>query len=138
MMTKIDSKTQEQLIQAAKKAQKGAYAPYSAFYVGAAILFDDGSIVSGCNVENASYSLGICAERVACASAVAQGKMRPVAMAVVGSSEQTVAPCGACRQFLVEFNPSLPVIMLSSGGAMKQMTLDELLPEQFTRRALEK
>ena len=120
----------EELVAAARAVREHAYAPYSAFAVGAALLCEDGSVVSGCNVENASYGLSQCAERVAVASAVASGKRRFSALAVVGPPEGVTAPCGACRQVLAEFAPALRVLY-GSGAALERTTLAELLPLAF-------
>lgn len=135
-MSKITQQIQEKLIEAATKVQANAYAPYSNFRVGAALLLEDGSIEVGCNVENASYGLSICAERVAVTSMIAKGKSKILAVAVVSSPQDPAAPCGACRQFLSEFNGEMPVIMASNGGAVKTMSLAELLPLQFSGASL--
>ena len=118
------------LIQVAREAQSHAHAPYSNFPVGAAVLTEDGRVFPGCNVENGSYGLTICAERNAVAAAVVAGA-RPVAVAVVANREG-VTPCGACRQVLSEFARDLPVILASSTGDTHQMTsLAALLPGAF-------
>ena len=119
----------EALMAAARAARQHSYAPYSAFTVGAALLCDDGTIVSGCNVENASYGLTICAEQAAVAAAVASGKRKFTAIAVSGPPE-VIPPCGACRQVLSEFAPSLHVIY-GSGADSEAASLQELLPAQF-------
>ena len=107
-----------------------AYAPYSRFAVGAAILMEDGSVIGGCNVENASYGMSLCAERVAMTSAVASGRKTPLAVAVAGPKGVFCSPCGACRQFLTEFNPNMEVLLLE-GGELKSFRLDALLPHRF-------
>ena len=107
-----------------------AYAPYSNFKVGAALLLEDGSVVGACNVENASYGLSVCAERSAMAAAVAAGLRRPAAVAVAASRPGRCPPCGACRQFLSEFNPEMAVI-LKEHGVLRTYRLDELLPVRF-------
>ncbi len=101
-----------QLLAAARRAARNAYAPYSKFKVGAALLCKDGSVVTGCNVENASYGLTMCAERVAIGRAVAEGKRAFVAIAVValGKNGKNVRPCGACRQVMVEFSSAMRVV----------------------------
>lgn len=116
------------LLAAARKAAKRAYAPYSRFHVGAALLCADGSIVTGCNVENSSYGLAICAERVAIGRAVAEGRRDFVAIAVValGKRGKDVRPCGACRQVMAEFHTNLRVVCED-----QVTTLLDLLPEQF-------
>ncbi len=125
--------TVERLVEAARRAQKKAYAPYSDFPVGAAVLGDDGQVFPGCNVENASFGLTVCAERNAVAAAVVAGA-RPVAVAVVAPKEAT-APCGACRQVLAEFSAAMPVIMATPEGDGRRVeTLDLLLPGQFQFR----
>lgn len=120
----------ESLIDEARAVSEKAYAPYSAFHVGAALLAEDGSVHVGCNVENASYGLTVCAERSAVASAVAQGVKRFRAVAIVTDGERPIGPCGACRQVLAEFAPDL-VVVSEAGGLRKQWTLGELLPEPF-------
>lgn len=125
----LDLKQKNELIQAAKTAAKNAYAPYSGFPVGAAIMFEDGAVLSGCNVENSSIGLSICAERNAMTTAVANGAGKPVAVAIAGK-ENPCTPCGACRQFLAEFNPEMFVI-LEENGKILTHRLDELLPHRF-------
>jgi|688.fasta_scaffold530239_1 cytidine deaminase len=118
---------------AARKVREKAWAPYSKYHVGAAVLTDSGVIFTGCNVENASYGLTICAERVAICSAVAQGhrRFRAICISLTG----VPVPCGACRQFLMEFSPELPVLLdnLDSPGgtAPEVVLLSELLPRAF-------
>ncbi len=107
-----------------------AYAPYSGFRVGAALLGQDGSVHTGCNVENASYGLTICAERTALASAVASGVREFRSVAIVSSGPEAVPPCGACRQVLAEFSPDLEVVS-ATGSDRRRWTLRELLPEPF-------
>ena len=124
------------LLAVAREAQEKAYAPYSGFRVGAAI-FAGGEIYQGCNVENAAYGSSICAERGAAMRAVMAGQRRFDAIAVVGDSEAPTVPCGACRQFLAEFNPQMRVVMGSQTDAVMVMTLDELLPEAFVRGYLD-
>lgn len=135
--TMPDLKPQEidRLIHGATSARDQAYAPHSHFYVGASLLLEDGKVISGCNVENASYSLSICAERVAAASAIAAGyrKWRAIAIATVGG----VTPCGACRQFLAEFGTDLTVIMIDViNGTRKIKKLSQLLPDPFEANSL--
>lgn len=128
---KITAERQRELIDAAKTARLSAYAPYSRFSVGAAILLDNGEIVSGCNVENSSYGMTMCAERNAMAAAVALGWRNPVAIAVVGDEGRICPPCGACRQFLAEFNPEMVVVLEDTEGIVAY-TLGDLLPLYFT------
>ena len=122
---------EEKLLQAALAAREKAYAPYSHFLVGAAVLAADGKIYTGCNVENASYGLTCCAERNAIFAAVGAGNRQLQALCVVGDTAEPISPCGACRQVMAEFN--IPVIYLANlKGNVKQVTLAELLPYSFT------
>ena len=120
------------LLQTAKKATKKAYAPYSKFRVGAAILLANGKVFSGCNVENASYGMTNCAERTAIFSAVAQfgPKIEIRAVAVVNEQDVPCSPCGACRQVIYEFGPDA-TIFFQGGAGLKQAHITELLPEGF-------
>ena len=121
----------ENLIQAALKVREQAYAPYSNFLVGAALQTDDGSVFVGCNVENASYGLAICAERNAITTAVAAGKQKFVAIAVAASP--LASPCGACRQFIFEFGDDIQIISVDAANptSRDQWTSKELLPSGF-------
>ena len=121
------------LIEAAAAAHARAYAPYSHFHVGAALLGESGRIYQGCNVENVSYGLTSCAERNAVFGAVLEGERYFSAVAVVTGAETPTAPCGACRQVLVEFarDGDMEVILSTLGGARKVTTLAMLLPESF-------
>ncbi|MCU0750316.1 MAG: cytidine deaminase [Akkermansiaceae bacterium] len=114
------------LLEEAWKARDRAYAPYSKFHVGAALLAADGRIFSGCNVENISYGLTNCAERVAIGAAVAAGVREFVAVAVVADTTVPISPCGACRQVLAEFR--VPRVMLANRAAREEFLLEELLP----------
>lgn len=120
----------EELLRQAGEARERAYAPYSRFRVGAAVA-TDGGVFSGANVENASYGLSICAERVAASTAVAAGARRIEAVAVAGGEEVPTSPCGACRQFLYEFNPDMTVVSESSSGNRRRWRLSELLVDGF-------
>ena len=125
---------EQQLIEAATQAMGSAYAPYSQFRVGAAVLTSTGTIVPGCNVENASYGLTMCAERNAIANAIiASGndKMNLRAIAVVNSQNVPCAPCGACRQVIWEFGRDARIIFLGSKG-WQTSSIKELLPAGFT------
>jgi cytidine deaminase len=119
----------DELIATAVTARKTAYAPYSNYQVGAAVLADDGRIYPGANVENASYGLTICAERVAVCKAVTAGAKR--LLAVVVATGNGGSPCGACRQVLVEFAADIPVWLVDGDGATRQTSLYTLLPDHF-------
>ncbi|HEX2619937.1 MAG TPA: cytidine deaminase [Phototrophicaceae bacterium] len=126
----------EQLVQAAIAAAKMAYAPYSKYEVGAALLAEDGTIFTGCNVENAAYPAGICAERTALVKAVSEGRQTFTALAVV--TKNGGSPCGICRQMLNEFAPHLPVIIADLTGKIHtEITLADLLPYGFGPQHLE-
>jgi cytidine deaminase len=120
----------EALVARAGETRERAYAPYSHYLVGAAVLTEDGSVFTGCNVENASYGLTVCAERVAVFSAVAAGHKRITAVAILTPSRG--APCGACRQVLLEFGGGeLEVHLADPEGGRRKRTLADLLPEAF-------
>lgn len=121
---------------AAAAAMRRAYSPYSQFRVGAALEAADGTIYSGCNVENSSYPAGSCAERNALAAAINGGRQEFVALAIVTEADAPTPPCGICRQALVEFAPNLPVISYGAVGASARWTLAELLPAPFTGQSL--
>jgi len=121
-----------ELIEKAFEARENAYAPYSKFKVGAALLTANGKIYTGCNVENASYPVGICAERVAMSKAVADGEIKFSSIAVVGSSSSYCYPCGMCRQFMSEFcGEDFEIISLKSADDYKIIKMSELLPYTF-------
>ncbi|MCB2204386.1 cytidine deaminase [bacterium] len=122
--------TARELLTIAREAREQAHAPYSGFRVGAALLTEDGSVVPGCNVENSSYSLTCCAERTAVFAAVTAGYTSFLAIAIVADGE-AVPPCGACRQVLSEFNPSLPIILSDAHENPRILSLTNLLPEPF-------
>lgn len=119
------------LIDAAKAARISAYAPYSKFEVGAALLGEDGTIYGGCNVENAVYPVGVCAERTALGHAILHGQRRFKAIAVVADAAEVCVPCGMCRQALAEFGKEIRVIMANLRGDVSVMALQELLPRAF-------
>ncbi|MEO8336474.1 MAG: cytidine deaminase [bacterium] len=119
-------------------AMDNAYAPYSNFRVGAALLGEDGSIAVGCNVENASYPAGLCAERAAVANLVAQGVRRFSAIVIASEAEAPTPPCGICRQVLMEFAPDLAVLSVTRSGAEAQWSMSDLLPKAFTPTSLER
>ncbi len=114
------------LLEVAWEARERAHAPYSRFHVGAALLAADGRIFPGCNVENLSYGLTNCAERVAIGSAIAAGAREFVAIAVVADTRVPISPCGACRQVLVEFG--VPRVMLANRTDREEFSMEELLP----------
>jgi cytidine deaminase len=125
----VNSVPPEELIARAALAQEYAYAPYSHYLVGAALLTGSGRIYLGANVENAVYSLTICAERVAVVKAVSEGEDGFVAMAIVTSNGGS--PCGACRQVLREFAPHLPIYIADAAGNYRETNIAQLLPDSF-------
>ena len=120
-----------ELINRAKEAMQYAYAPYSGFKVGAALLTDDLNVYTGCNVENATYGSTICAERTAAVKAVSEGSLHFVKIAIVSSGGDFTYPCGICRQFLMEFSKDLIIVLCNSNGEIKEERLDALLPNAF-------
>ncbi|MGI6713319.1 MAG: cytidine deaminase [Bacillota bacterium] len=124
------------LLAAAEKAKEKAYAPYSQFRVGAALLTAEGRLFIGCNIENAAYSLTNCAERTAVFSAVAAGYRKFTAIAISSDSADFISPCGACRQVLVEFGSGVKVIMGNNKGEFITRTVEELLPLYFNGGSL--
>ncbi|RKD21520.1 cytidine deaminase [Caminicella sporogenes DSM 14501] len=118
------------LVKKALEAKENAYAPYSGFKVGAAVLTESGKIYTGCNIENASYTPTICAERTAISKAVSEGERKIVAIAVTGDSEWTY-PCGVCRQVIREFGEDVTVIVVKSEDEYREYSLKELLPFSF-------
>ena len=121
-----------QLLQAATKAREAAYASYSGFAVGAAIIVGGGAIFTGCNVENASYGLTVCAERVAISKAVSEGERDIVAVGIVAPGESPAVPCGACLQVMSEFGgPEMIVVCATPDGEHQEYRLGELLPKPF-------
>jgi cytidine deaminase len=135
MMTGLSQEVVDQLLIAARSAAERAYAPYSSFPVGAAALLPDGRIVTGCNVENASYPLSLCAERTAVAKVAELGERTIVAIAVTAPKLEAVTPCGGCRQVLNEFHPvsGEMTVILDAADGPQFVTLDELLPRNFGR-----
>ncbi len=123
------------LVAAARAAQQKAYAPYSRFHVGAALESEDGRVFVGCNVENASYGLTICAERAAVCAAVSAGVRRFRRAVVVSDSDPPAAPCGACRQVLAEFGPDLRIDGVGPRGTLS-WTIGGLLPAAFSKEQL--
>ncbi len=122
----------EHLVAAAREAAEMAYAPYSRYKVGAALLTTGGRIFTGANIENASYGMTICAERVAVFRAVMAGERKFEALAVTSSGREEVTPCGACLQVLAEFAPGIRVITSDAQGELNEYTLKDLLPRAFS------
>jgi cytidine deaminase len=120
--------TDEALIDVAKSAREHAYSPFSGFAVGAALLDQQGRLFSGCNVENLSFGLTMCAERVALGAAVSSGSSAFEVIAIISDSAEPVVPCGACRQVLAEFAPRLRIVSSNLHGARAEFHLDLLLP----------
>jgi cytidine deaminase len=121
----------EDLVKRALDARAHAYAPYSHFKVGAALLAAGGSVFTGCNVENATYGLTVCAERVALWKALSEGERQFVRIAVASASERPATPCGACRQLLWEFCSGIEVILGNTSGLRESLRLADLLPRPF-------
>ena len=132
---------EQELVEAARGAAGNAYAPYSNFAVGAALRFDDGSIVTGCNVENASYGLALCAETVAVGKAMAEGRRGGlVAVAVTGPGQEPITPCGRCRQVLNELaalGGTDPLVLCVGPNDVYRVPLSELLPAAFGPASLD-
>ncbi|MFN2340742.1 MAG: cytidine deaminase [Halanaerobium sp.] len=129
----------EKMFEKALAVKKNAYVPYSEFPLGAAVLTEDGSIYTGVNIENASFSLTNCAERSAIFRAVSEGKKKIEALLIVSSTEDPVTPCGACRQVINEFaDGEIEIIMMTEKGKELTMTSTELLPGAFNDSAMEK
>ncbi len=126
----------EQLIAMAMQARENAFAPYSNFKVGAALLAANGKVYTGCNVENASYGLTVCAERVALWKAISEGEREFTRMAVVTQSDRPASPCGACRQLLWEFCGDIDIILANTRGARESRRVRELFPLPFDRSVL--
>jgi cytidine deaminase len=128
--------TTDPLIGAATEARAMAFAPFSHFQVGAAVLAEDGTIVPGCNVESASYGLTMCAERVAVFAGVARGYRCFQRVAIVTDTPTPTPPCGACRQVLWEFAPEAEVLLANLSGKVLKFTVRELIPHAFDRKQL--
>ncbi|MDR7415929.1 MAG: cytidine deaminase [Armatimonadota bacterium] len=131
MRRELPEDTAQRLLRAARAVRRRAYAPYSRFRVGAAVLAPDGSVYTGCNVENGSYGLSVCAERVAVQKAVSEGQRRVVAVAVAGPEGTELLPCGACRQVLLEFRTRF--VVTAGRGHLRIYRMEELLPQPFRR-----
>ncbi len=122
----------DELIGKAQEARNNAYAPYSGFKVGAALLGKSGVIYTGANVENASYGLAVCAERIAVFKAVTSGEKKFESIAISGSGQGYIYPCGACLQVLAEFSPEMNVIITDEKNSYKEYNLSEMLPQIFS------
>ncbi|MDQ6611380.1 MAG: cytidine deaminase [Gemmatimonadota bacterium] len=132
-----DTPSADTLRMAAEGARANAYCPYSNYPVGAALEAEDGRIFVGCNVENAAFPAGICAERSALASAVAAGVRKFRSVVIVSDALQPTPPCGVCRQALVEFAPALDVVSYSASGTARHWSMTDLLPAPFMPASLE-
>ncbi len=131
-----DSESIGRVIKAANSARKNAYAPYSNFTVGAGLLTREGNIYQGSNIENASYGLTVCAERVAVFKAVSRGDDELLSLAVITGEDYYVTPCGACLQVLKEFSDDMEIILVKNMEEYKLKTLKELLPEAFDGKTI--
>ena len=129
----MERKLINQALKAATEVRERAWAPYSNFKVGSALIDSEGEIHIGCNVENASYGLTQCAERSAITAATAAGKRNIECCVVVTNTPEPVTPCGACRQVLFECNPHMIVVCATTSGTEKQHTLQQLLPDAFVK-----
>jgi cytidine deaminase len=125
------NKNIEKLMEKAKKVRKNAYAPYSGFKVGSAVLTNDGKIFTGCNIENASFGLSVCAERIALFKAISMGYKDFQAIAIICNSEKPCTPCGACRQVMIEFSPEMDVIMCNLHSKIIIKKAKQLIPDAF-------
>ena len=125
------SQVEDTLLEAAREVRERAYAPYSNFFVGAAVLCSSGKVYAGCNVENAAYPAGICAERSALSAAIAAGERDVVRLVVVADSLRPVSPCGMCRQVIAELAPRAAVLLANLQGAQEETTPQALLPGAF-------
>jgi cytidine deaminase len=125
-----------QLVEMAMKAREQAYAPFSKFRVGAAIVTQDGQVYTGCNIENASYGLTVCAERVAIFKAVSEGARRFAKVVVVADTDNLTPPCGACRQIIWEFCGDVPVVLANLRGQSTRYRMSKLFPRPFDQQFL--
>lgn len=130
-MKKKSTPTSKQLLELARKASKRAHAPYSHFHVGAAVLCADGTVVTGQNIENSSFSLTICAERVAIFKAISEGHRSFKAVAIVSDAKGMTPPCGACRQVLMDLAGNIDIILADEKGTAHRFKLKDLLPLAF-------
>ncbi|AWR94494.1 cytidine deaminase [Acidianus brierleyi] len=127
----VTDPSDKELIEIALKATQNSYAPYSKINVGAALLTENGKIITGCNVENSSYGLSICAERVAIFNAISSGERKFKKIAIINSEGNGMMPCGACRQVMEEFSNDIEIITLDKNKRIVKYKLDELLPNAF-------
>jgi|CXWL01.1.fsa_nt_gi cytidine deaminase len=134
----MDAQQLKHLLCSAHESLKYTYSPYSEYPVGAAVLTEDGRTFTGTNIENSSYSLTICAERVAIFKAVSEGAKRIVAVAVVCAKGHECMPCGACRQVISEFSADAQIVVEDSNGAPRVVPLTDLLPQAFSAKDLQK
>lgn len=125
-----------ELVEAARRAKRRAFAPYSHFHVGAALLSSNGRIYSGCNVEISTYALTLCAERTAIFKAVSEGERNFKAIAVVSDDPDFTPPCGACRQVLMDLAGNIDFLMINGKGAVKVLSMKTLLPHAFGKKNL--
>ncbi|HZK57416.1 MAG TPA: cytidine deaminase [Clostridia bacterium] len=130
--------TYEELIEKAMEAKQNAYAPYSGFSVGAALLTKEGKVYTGCNIECASYGATNCAERTAIFKAVSEGERNIEAIAIVSNSDNYIYPCGICRQVIMEFGSKIKIVVARSEHDFKIHTIDDLLPNSFSFNNLKK
>ena len=126
----------QKLIERAKEAREKAFAPFSNFKVGAALQSDNGQVFAGCNIENASYGLTMCAERVAIFKAISEGKRNFTQLAIVGDTEDLTPPCGDCRQIIWEFCGNIPITLANLSGKVETFQMKELLPRAFDTKFL--
>jgi cytidine deaminase len=130
----VDNSDDERLLEFAATARSRAYAPYSGFQVGAAVLGASGAVYLGCNVENSAYPAGICAERTALVAGIAAGERGFIRMVVLAGSNRPVPPCGICRQVIAEIAPHMRLLLANLEGARHETTPEALLPGAFTAR----
>jgi cytidine deaminase len=124
------------LIEKARQARENAHAPFSNFKVGAALETEEGEVFTGCNIENASYGLTMCAERVAIFKAVSEGRIAFAKLAIVADTENLTPPCGACRQIIWEFCGDIPLVLSNLSGETENFQMSELLPRAFDAKFL--
>ena len=128
--------SEKELVEAAIRVRENAYAPFSEFKVGAALVTDDGQIIVGSNVESASYGLTVCAERVAVWNAISHGERKIKKIAVVADTAELTPPCGVCRQIIWEFGGDIPVILANLHGKTETVQMKDLLPRAFDTKFL--